>query len=371
MTEQMGFKIKEFIRLRNWRVFDALSFGSFVREEICTTCSTKLTLLVALVGLAQKERIDVGCCDTCGKISYIDKPSHDAIRNYYKTSWVQETGLETFIRTLKERYRKWPKDRDGKDKYDYILEQLDIDKRRPVLEVGCGYGDLVHRLQKRGFKHIQGVEPSPTRAKATERMYRIPVWNGSFEDAVFDDTFSFIISKQVLEHTYDPNEIIASYARLQNAGDYVLTSVPNALDEPAMIHLFFLPHLTAFTDTTVRCLFEKHGYEIVDDTLSSDRELFFLARKVCDKGKEYTAKKSQFKEVLERTQFGLGLTQPEERVLVWEKKYNGAYVIPQDLHKKMRKYTRVREVCVESIEKFLTKAPIEIQFDNKVQLLYK
>ncbi len=38
-------------------------------------------------------------------------------------------------------------------------EMFDLDKKNIIVDVGCGYGDLLKTLRDRSFKHIIGIEP--------------------------------------------------------------------------------------------------------------------------------------------------------------------------------------------------------------------
>jgi len=43
--------------------------------------------------------------------------------------------------------------------------------------------------------------------------------------------------------------------------------------------IVYFPHLHSFTKRSFACLLEGNGYEVVDDSMTKKKELFFLARK--------------------------------------------------------------------------------------------
>ncbi|MCX6715030.1 MAG: methyltransferase domain-containing protein [Candidatus Uhrbacteria bacterium] len=85
-----------------------------------------------------------------------------------------------------------------------LLEQLHDEKSLPILDVGCGYGELLTLLSQDGFSNLTGIDGD---AKAIERVYAsIP----TMKDAVIfgdmrqmpysDQSFSAALCLDVIEY---------------------------------------------------------------------------------------------------------------------------------------------------------------------------
>jgi SAM-dependent methyltransferase len=166
---------------------------------------------------------------------------------------------------------------------EYATE-FEVPRNEAIFEVGPGYGQLLKQFREKGYTKLFGIEHSPHRADLAGRFTGATVYHGAFEATDFAKTpnfpahFSLVIAKSVMEHMYDPNTLFRSASRIQRAGDLLLVGVPNALHEPTLTTLFFLPHLHAFTDTSLRMLASRHGYESVD-VRKWGKGLHLIARK--------------------------------------------------------------------------------------------
>jgi ubiquinone/menaquinone biosynthesis C-methylase UbiE len=143
--------------------------------------------------------------------------SHDSNRNYY----------DTFSETYEN--HRGENDPGG---YHELLDELETEfvrrfaHGREVLEVGCGTGLVLRRIQ--GFaSKARGVDLSPGMlAKARERG--LDVLEGSatelpFEDSSFDVTCSF----KVLAHVPDIERALSEMVRVTRPGGTVLAEFYN------------------------------------------------------------------------------------------------------------------------------------------------
>lgn len=107
-----------------------------------------------------------------------------------------------------------------------MLQNLPQD--RPILEAGCGVGQIVLALQKRGYQ-AQGVDYSrETIEKARELEPGLPVAWGDVTSLDFPGGhFGAYISLGVLEHFRDgPAPALAEAARVLGPGGVLLMTVP-------------------------------------------------------------------------------------------------------------------------------------------------
>ncbi len=95
-----------------------------------------------------------------------------------------------------------------------------------ALDVGCGVGQVVHRLDKEGIE-AHGVDISgPNITKAKEFCERCQLYDGRklpFPDNHFDSVGSL----NVLEHVDEPEAFLADLVRVTKPGGKVVVSSPN------------------------------------------------------------------------------------------------------------------------------------------------
>jgi len=95
-----------------------------------------------------------------------------------------------------------------------------------VLDVGCGVGQVVARLERGGYQS-HGVDVSePNIKRAGEVCPRCQIYDGKrlpFPDNHFASAGAF----NVLEHVEQPETFIAELARVTSAGGRVILSSPN------------------------------------------------------------------------------------------------------------------------------------------------
>jgi SAM-dependent methyltransferase len=146
---------------------------------------------------------------------------------------------------------------------------VDLERRAGlrVLEVGCGYGDLLLYLRSRGCE-VLGTDISPdAAAKAAE--YGLEVRCGEFARLGLPAAhYDVAILSHSLEHVPDPNVELRDLARVLKPGGHLYIAVPNgcagALEiyGPHWPHLCFPLHLWMYTPESLATLLRKHGFEL-------------------------------------------------------------------------------------------------------------
>ena len=289
-TTSSGFKILQFRKLNNWKILDVRDDIPMVVSDQCPNDSQPLRTLCTLVGRRGAQRIRIGCCDTCGTIGYIDRPAKEWITRFYADTWDQKAAAKREGLITHEMAARKQQYQQHKDMYTLTSKALHhtfarLDKKRPVLEIGCGYGLNLNRLKDAGFQHVTGIEASVHRAEVTRDLFSIPVYTGNFEDQHIQASlkekgpFGLIYSHHVLEHIYDPYEMIRLSASLQKEGDTFIVTLPNMETGYSLSTLLFLPHLYTFTKQGLRRMLARFGYVVIDDSFSTPYELCLIAEK--------------------------------------------------------------------------------------------
>lgn len=422
-TDQLlsGFRIERFLTLHDWRLFSVTPGIPFSIQETCPAgCGGLRTLATLAGGNAGKQLVRIGCCDACGYTGYINRPAPEWINSFYRDTWdfAQTRDINEMVETI--RGRNLSKDKKRKNKIKVLLEKFPISRERSVCEIGCGYAGTLAAMRKLGFRRLIGTEHSPHRAEIGSRAYDIRIPVGPFEsEAVRRELekqapFGLIFSHHVLEHVYNPEEVIQSAASLQDTGDYLLLSLPNFNAEPSLGVLLYVPHLHSFTPESLRLLLGKFNYAVADDSFSTDAELFVLARKVSSVSGSSHYSHPRYNDAVEKLYRGLGLgkSYQSNRRLLWayrardiggqaphfyqgmltslemagiehfsKYRYNSRGVLADDyrdsrfgIFRLINKRYKVLFAEVRGLERRMTDfidSPIEIQWPDEIMLSYK
>jgi SAM-dependent methyltransferase len=147
-----------------------------------------------------------------------------------------------------------------------------------ILELGCANGGLGQIILKKGLAtEYIGIEIRPEEAE-TARKHLTAVFCADAETLELPypaGYFDCLIYGDSIEHLRDPDEVLASHARLLKPGGLVLCSIPNIRNLFIIDHLLHgdwtytdwglldRTHLRFFTLREVRRLFPRVGLEIL------------------------------------------------------------------------------------------------------------
>lgn len=137
-----------------------------------------------------------------------------------------------------------------------------------VLDVGCGFGDLLIYLKSRGCD-TTGVDLDP-RAAAQAREYGVTVHVGDLADlALPTAAYDVSVMCHSLEHVSDPNRELAELARVTRPGGRLHLAVPNGdaaalgVEAADWFHLSYPLHVWFFDARALSTLLARHGFTIV------------------------------------------------------------------------------------------------------------
>ena len=238
--------------------------------QVCPVCEVPPSRrLGRRGGAAHRQRLGVECeiwkCGGCGLIFPNPMP-------------VPVNGLEQHYAVSPDEYFRHHTS-GAQDGYaGLLLRQLDelgIEKGR-LLDVGAGRGELLRAARHAGWAAV-GVEPSPTFAEHAARYSGAEVRREPLERCAFPDaSFDAVVLKAVLEHLYNPGEVIREAARILRPGGALFVDVPNEgglyfvvgnlyqrlrmRDWVVNLAPTFEPyHVFGFSPRSLRALLAKHG----------------------------------------------------------------------------------------------------------------
>lgn len=159
-----------------------------------------------------------------------------------------------------------------------------------VLDVGAGRGELLRAAREAGWSAV-GIEPSPSFAEYAARYSGAEIMRAPVEQCGFEaESFDAVILAAVLEHLYNPDEVVGEIARILRPGGALFIDVPNEAglyfilgnfyqrlrgrDWSVNVAPTFNPyHLFGFNPRALRKLLAKHGLRPRDWRVYAGRPL--------------------------------------------------------------------------------------------------
>jgi 2-polyprenyl-3-methyl-5-hydroxy-6-metoxy-1,4-benzoquinol methylase len=150
-----------------------------------------------------------------------------------------------------------------------IASCLPPDKSARILDLGCGYGGILHFLREAGYSNIAGVDVSPEQIDLAQRLGFEDVHCQdlrTFLDQIVDGAYNVVIAFDILEHFTKP-ELLAltdELHRVLTRGGRLIVHVPNGegIFSGAILN-GDLTHELAFTRSNLRQLAGASSFRVV------------------------------------------------------------------------------------------------------------
>lgn len=159
------------------------------------------------------------------------------------------------------------------------LKRMYVGKEKPgkLLEIGCGGGRFLNRMQRAGWT-VEGVDFDPHAAAKVARKYGIRVSTGELADIRYaGERFDVVAMSQVLEHVHEPLPLLNECRRVLRPGGRLVVTTPNALSQAHRIYGRYWRglepprHLQVFTPAALEKCARRAGFEVIRiKTLSSE-----------------------------------------------------------------------------------------------------
>ncbi len=139
-----------------------------------------------------------------------------------------------------------------------------------VVDVGCGTGIYLDGMREAGWE-VQGVEPDSDAARIAREQFDIPVVVGPAEEALRslpDASFDAATLWHVLEHVFEPSDVLQEIRRVLKPEGALLIEVPNygSLVSRIFGNCWFpleLPrHTFQFTRASLTSILDRNGFAV-------------------------------------------------------------------------------------------------------------
>ncbi|MBX4211219.1 MAG: class I SAM-dependent methyltransferase [Candidatus Yanofskybacteria bacterium] len=387
-----GYIIKDLAEFYRVTTFELPKDVPLDAQTKCPACAASLEPMCTLVGYGGRQQMRIGGCATCGYIGYIDRPTKEWIVNFYSTTWDVHTALS--VEQVKSLTPLEQEKKSSRISAAHLAKELPLDRSRNVLEVGCGYGNVLRYFRDRaGFTNVLGIENSSHRAQAVEQAFQIPVLAGNFENEKIQEQlkskapFGLIFSHHVFEHVYHPEEFMAAAASLQREGDYLVLAMPDVQGEHAAYVTLYLPHLHAFSNEGLDRLLNRFGYEIIKHESPAPENMIVVAQKKENPKRYFPVQENHRERILKKLQQGLGVEQEikQPSTLTWLVSGIDDMHIQEDgklpwlvrkgwqwfSAKALKRFTAHHAMLVTPITASVSTTPFEIQFPKGIMVLMK
>lgn len=242
-------------------------------------------------------------CRSCS-LTYVNpRPTGEELADYYPAVYygVNSTAVMSRVSGL---CRSWVQSRRVKQigKHGQVGRALDI---------GCGTGDLLLTLQKKGWE-TYGVETSENGAKIARKRLGQQIYNKELVECHFpDEHFDLIVLWHVLEHLLEPKRDLAEIRRVLKKDGGLVLALPNADSLLARFcrrhwyHWDVPRHLCHYSPKTLNRLLHEAGFAIsyhwspgLDFPPSSYYSLLIALSRICPLRMYFQANHSPFAKTL-------------------------------------------------------------------------
>ena len=160
-------------------------------------------------------------CNSCGLVAQVPTPSSERLRSAYTQAYRAHTGTHA-EQAVGARLVAWmTRVRAARIATHVVAKVPSRDAR--ILELGCGSGDLLNALRRRGYLHLRGFDQvTPARRDGIQLETR------DLDDkARLGGPFDAIVMVYAIEHSLDPHSLLERCRDALAPGGVIWLLTPN------------------------------------------------------------------------------------------------------------------------------------------------
>jgi len=189
----------------------------------CPSCKSESLEKIMSVHdyLLTGEIFQITGCQKCSLRFTNPKPLENEIHKYYESSeYISHSdsakGIVNFLYRL---IRKFTIARKSGIIKTFV-------KEGKLLDIGCGTGEFLHRMQQGKFD-VFGIEPGETARSSAKIKYNLNVFDDDALVEIQKESFDIVTLWHVFEHVYSLEEKILQIKTLIKPGGFLFIAVPN------------------------------------------------------------------------------------------------------------------------------------------------
>lgn len=202
----------------------------------------------------------VGCCG-CGMVFDDFDAEEAAFARYYSSA--EKYSLSNIVGSgerTEEAAIRFQKIAD-------FITPFISDKNAFIADIGCGRGELLNELNRRGLKNLCAIDNSPKCIEFIKQHTNWKTIHSMLEDLTGEQNFDFIICSQIFEHLFSPPRALQILSRNLVPAGMIFIEVPNARCYEKFIHrpyhYFDAEHINHFSAAHLSLLLQTAGFEII------------------------------------------------------------------------------------------------------------
>lgn len=201
-------------------------------------------------------------CKNCELVFTNPRPSKDELGKYYQSdTYISHTDKgNSLINVVYKLVRSYTLKRKRS-----LIHQFK--SSGTILDYGCGTGDFLKTMGKRGWNTV-GIEPDNGARAIAEKKINGEILS-TIDEIGSEEKFDIITAWHVVEHISDLSETLKLLRKRLNKDGYFLVAVPNINSYDAEVYKehwagYDVPrHLYHFTKTSFANLMEKVKFKLV------------------------------------------------------------------------------------------------------------
>jgi len=197
-------------------------------------------------------------CRNCGLLYINPRPTKEEISRFYPEKYysVKITFLTKIINLINYFL-----------KLAQIRRVIKYKKQGRLLDLGCGVGEFLGEMKRRGFE-VYGVDPSSQACKLAQGRLK-NIFNTELEECHFPDNYFDVVTLwHVLEHLPNPNITLKEIHRVLKKDGILILETPNIdsllfkIFKKNWFHLDIPRHLYHWSSKTIRGILNKHKFRV-------------------------------------------------------------------------------------------------------------